>query len=230
MKRLLDEIRRRRVASDAMCITLLQLLKFCLTHRLSVTMEMRMTIFNVRLSREDEAELSAAAKKSGRSKSEIARDAISAHLQKMADDEKRWETLQDDWSDYGAAVLDAYGALVGAQVAKLDVMRKAFEARLVEVESMDWEKAIEPVYEIFRRKVIEKSNAYGPNPYIGGRDIKQPMVSAVIGFAADDTYDLDVPLEQVFYNYCNSAGWDAFNEIPSIYARARARLEAEEKK
>ena len=131
---------------------------------LIIAVEMRMTIFNVRLSREDEAELSAAAKKSGRSKSEIARDAISAHLKSMADDEKRWETLQDDWSEYGSAVQDAYEALVGVQVAKLDAVRKAFEARLVEIGNMDWEKAIEPVYEIFRRKVIEKSEAYSPNP------------------------------------------------------------------
>ena len=189
-----------------------------------------MTIFNVRLSRDDEAELSAAAKRSGRSKSEIARDAISSHLSKMADDEKRWETLHDDWSEYGAAVLDAYGALVGAQVAKLDALRKTFETRLAEIESMDWEKAIEPVYEIFRRKVIEKSGAHGPNPCIEGRNIKEPMVTGVIGFAADDCHDLSRPLEQVFYDYCASAGWDAFDEIPVIYARARARLEAEEKK
>ena len=189
-----------------------------------------MTIFNVRLSREDEAELSAAAKKSGRSKSEIARDAISAHLKTMADDEKRWETLQDDWSEYGSAVQDAYEALVGVQVAKLDAVRKAFEARLVEIGNMDWEKAIEPVYEIFRRKVIEKSEAYSPNPYIECGDIKDPNVIAVIGFAADDTRDFVIPLEQVFYNYCDSAGWDAFNEIPAIYARARARREADEKK
>ncbi|MGQ2933706.1 MAG: ribbon-helix-helix protein, CopG family [Sphingopyxis sp.] len=195
-----------------------------------VVVEMRMTIFNVRLSREDEAELSAAAKKLGRSKSEIARDAISAHLQKMADDEKRWETLQDDWSEYGAAVQDAYGALVGVQVAKLDAVRKAFETRLDEIGDMDWEKAIEPVYEIFRRKVIGKSASYSPNPYIGGRDIKQPNVITTIGFAADDVHDFEIPLEQVFYDYCNSAGRPAFDVIPAIYARARARIEAEDKK
>lgn len=189
-----------------------------------------MTIFNVRLSHADKAELSAAAKRSGRSKSEIARDAISAHLQKMADDEKRWETLHDDWSEYGAAVLDAYGALVGAQVAKLDALRRAFETRLVEIEDMDWEKAIEPVYEIFRKKVIEKSGSYSPNPYIGGRDIKQPDVVGAIGFAADDVRDFKLPLEQVFCNYCDSAGWEAFDEIPAIYARARARLEANNKR
>lgn len=185
-----------------------------------------MTIFNVRLSREDEAELSAAAKKAGRSKSEIARDAISAHLQKLAEDAKRCDTLHDDWSEYGSAVLDAYGALVGAQVAKLDAFRKAFETRLVEIESMDWNEAIEPVYEIFRKKVIDKSGSYSPNPYIGGRDIKKPDVVATIGFAADDVHDFIIPLEQVFYNYCDSAGWEAFDEIPAIYARARARIEA----
>ena len=190
-----------------------------------------MTIFNVRLSREDEAELAAAAKKSGRSKSEIARDAISAHLKTMADDERRWETLHDDWSEYGSAVQDAYEALVGHQVAKLDAVRKAFETRLTEIGNMDWEKSIEPVYEIFRRKVIEKSViAYAPNPYIGGRDPKEPEMVAVIGFAADDTHDLVVPLEQVFYDYCHASGWDAFNEIAAVYARARARLEAEDKK
>src|SRR3546814_8421601 len=77
----------------------------------------------------------------------------------MADDERRWETLQDDWSEYGSAVQDAYEALVGVQVAKLDTVRKAFEARLVEIGNMDWEQSIEPVYEIFRRKVIEKSRS-----------------------------------------------------------------------
>ena len=190
-----------------------------------------MRIFNVRLSREEEAELAAAAKKSGRSKSDIARDAISAHLKTMADDEKRWETLQDDWSEYGSAVQDAYEALVGVQVAKLDAVRKALETRLVEIGNMDWAKAIEPVYEIFRRKVIEKSGvAYAPNPYIGGRDPKDPEMIAVIGFAADDTHDLAIPLEQVFYNYCDSAGWEAFNEIPAVFARARTRLEADDKK
>lgn len=189
-----------------------------------------MTIFNVRLSRDDEAELSAAAKKSGRSKSEIARDAISAHLKSMADDERRWETLHDDWSEYGSAVQDAYEALVGHQVAKLDAVRKAFETRLVEIGNMDWEKAIEPVYEVFRRKVIEKSGvAYAPNPYIGGRDPKNPEMIAVIGFAADDTHDLVILLEQVFYDYCHASGWEAFNEIPEVYARARARLEAEDR-
>ncbi|MDT7531134.1 TraY domain-containing protein [Sphingopyxis sp. SE2] len=189
-----------------------------------------MTIFNVRLSREDEAELTAAAKRSGRSKSEIARDAISAHLKTMADDEKRWETLQDDWSEYGSAVQDAYEALVGVQLGKLETVRKAFETRLVEIGNMDWQEAIEPVYEIFRRKVIEKSGlAYAPNPYIGGRDPKEPEMVAVIGFAADDTHDFVIPLEQVFYNYCDSAGWDAFNEIPAVFERARARLEAEDK-
>src|SRR3546814_10437516 len=91
----------------------------------------------------------------------------------MADDERRWETLQDDWSEYGSAVQDAYEALVGVQVAKLDTVRKAFEARLVEIGNMDWEQSIEPVYEIFRRKVIEKSRvAYAPNPYIGGSDAR----------------------------------------------------------
>ena len=53
---------------------------------------------------------------------------------------------------------------------------------------------------------------------------------AVIGFAADDTHDLAIPLEQVFYNYCDSAGWEAFNEIPAVFARARTRLEADDKK
>src|SRR3546814_7840150 len=86
---------------------------------LIIAVEMRMTIFNVRLSRDDEAELSAAAKRSRRSKSEIARDANSAHLEKMADDEKRNETLLDDWSAYGSAVSNADDAIVSYQISKL---------------------------------------------------------------------------------------------------------------
>lgn len=188
-----------------------------------------MTIFNVRLSREDEAELSAAAKRSGRSKSDIARDAISAHLEKMADDEKRDETLLDDWSEYGSAVINAYDALVLDQISKLDAVRKAFQSRMDDVASMEWESAIEPVYKIFRRKVIEKSEAYD-NPSISNFRVDEPFVIGAIGFAADDVHELKKPLEQVFYEYCVSAGWDAFNEIPAIYERARARLEADEKK
>src|SRR3546814_18212794 len=86
---------------------------------------------------------------------------------------------------------------------KLDTVRKAFEARLVEIGNMDWEQSIEPVYEIFRRKVIEKSRvAYAPNPYIGGSDARDPEVVAVIGFAADDRHALVTPLAQAFYDYC----------------------------
>src|SRR3546814_4516157 len=96
-------------------------------------------------------------------------------------------TLQDDWSEYGSAVQDAYEALVGVQVAKLDTVRKAFEARLDETGNMDWEQSIEPVYEIFRRKVIEKSRvAYAPNPYIGGSDARDPEVVAVIGLRLEE--------------------------------------------
>src|SRR3546814_18079439 len=98
----------------------------------------------------------------------------------MADDERRWETLQDDWSEYGSAVQDAYEALVGVQVAKLDTVRKAFEARLVEIGNMAWEQSIEPVYEIFRRKVIEKYRvAYATNPYIGGSDAREDQRTGV---------------------------------------------------
>src|SRR3546814_18799918 len=86
-------------------------------------------------------------------------------------------------------------ALVGVQVAKLDTVRKAFEARLVEIGNMDWEQSIEPVYEIFRRKVIEKSRvAYAPNPYIGGSDASDMEVVAVIGFAAYERHALVTPL------------------------------------
>ena len=196
---------------------------------LIIAVEMRMTIFNVRLSRDDEAELSAAAKRSGRSKSEIARDASSAHLEKMADDEKRDETLLDDWSEYGSAVINAYDALVSDQISKLDALRKGFQSRMDEVASMEWESAIEPVYKVFRRKVIEKSDAY-ENPSISNFREDEPVVIGAIGFAADDVYELKKPLEQVFYDYCVSAGWGAFDEIPAIHAHARARLEADDRK
>src|SRR3546814_1453475 len=95
---------------------------------------------------------------------------------------------------------------------------------------MDLKQSIEPVYESCRRKVMEKSRgAYAPNPYIGGSDARDPEVVAVIGFAADDRHALVTPLEQAFYDYCGLAGWDAFNEIPVVFERARARLEADDK-
>lgn len=188
-----------------------------------------MMLFNVRLSHEDEAALAQAAKKQGRSKSEIARAAISAYIQALPDEEKRLETLFDDWREFGAAVLDTYEALAEAQIAKLDVLKKAFQSRIDEIANMEWEEAIEPVYAIFRQKVIEKSEAYGENPSICKSRTEVPMVIGAIGFAADDVYEMKKPLEQVFYDYCDSAGWEAFDEIPAIHARARERLEADDR-
>lgn len=53
-------------------------------------------------------------------------------------------------------------------------------------------------------------------------------VVAAIGFAADDVHDIAVDLEQLFLEYCWSAGDEAFDEIPGIWQKAKARLDAGE--
>src|SRR3546814_7055141 len=102
-------------------------------------------------------------------------------------------------------------------------MRKGFQSRMDEVASMEWESAIEPVYKVFRRKVIEKSDAY-ENPSISTFREDEPVVIGDFGFAADDVYALKQPLEQVFYVSCVSADWGAFDDIKAIHANANARL------
>lgn len=173
-----------------------------------------MSLFNVRLSTETEAQLRAEAVSRQCSKSDIAREAITTYLTTRRAPDFTASDVEDDWEELGAEVLEAQRKVFDGVIAKL------FEA--------EWSEVVEPLYQVFRKKVIQKTRAY-ENPSIFGANPKEPVVSAAIGFAADDVFEIKMPLDQLLYNYCRSSGDEAFNEIPKIWANVRARLDAEEK-
>lgn len=127
---------------------------------------------------------------------------------------------EDDWSDFGGDVIRTQLALLKGMISTLD--------------QADWNQAIEPLYATFRKKVIACTRAYH-NPWIvttrDGRDPDAPLdphVVVVIGFASDDAHEITVSLEQMFFECFWRAGEEAFNEIPEIWKRAKARLDAGE--
>lgn len=181
-----------------------------------------MSIFNVRLSKELEAALSERAKERRCGKSELAREAIAAYFAKPATNDAAIEANDplDDWADFGAAVIAAQ------QQALKDIIAKLYDA--------EWEHAVEPLYALFREKVIAKVKGYeeegDPLPFLTMKDPSKPYLASSIPFAADDDYSWETPLEELFYRYGVHAGDDAFNEIPKIWERARERLMAEDGK
>lgn len=178
-----------------------------------------MSLFNVRLPREIEARLSEEAAARRCSKSDIARDAITAFFARKDRENYEAGDTEDDWSEFGAEVMDA--------------QRKVFERVIAKLYDAEWADLVEPLYDVFRKKVIEKSKAYGISGNAGNPTLSLdakgvPMVTAAIGFAADDIFDLKTPLEDLFYQYCVDAGDEAFDAIPSIWERAKARLTADD--
>jgi len=171
-----------------------------------------MSLFNVRLPKEIEARLIAEAAARKCSKSDIAREAITAflaHADRASRDDLEAGDIDDDWSEFGAEVMDA--------------QRKVFERVISKLYDAEWADLVEPLYDVFRKKVIEKTKAY-QTPAIFLQPNGEALVTSSIGFAADDLVDLKMPLEDLFYNYCVDAGDEAFNEIPKIWELAKARL------
>lgn len=172
-----------------------------------------MSLFNVRLPKETEALLSAEAASRQCSKSDIAREAITTYLTRRTVLDFTASDMEDDWAELGTEVLEA--------------QRKVFDRVITKLFEAEWSEVVEPLYQVFRKKVIQKTSAY-ENPAIFGKDPKDPIVSAAIGFAADDVFEIKMPLDQLLYNYCHSAGDEAFNEIPKIWANVKARIDAED--
>lgn len=172
-----------------------------------------MSLFNVRLPKDIEARLNEEAGARKCSKSDIAREAITAFLAKESREDFEAGEIDDDWSEFGAEVMAA--------------QRMVFERVISKLYDAEWADLVEPLYGVFRKKVIEKTKAY-QNPAIFLQPDGEAMVTGTIGLAADDIFEVKVTLEDLFYTYCVDAGDEAFDEIPKIWERAKARLQAED--
>lgn len=176
-----------------------------------------MSLFNLRLSPELHAKLKAEADLRGVSRSDIARDAITAYLAGDQTEPREKADMQDDWSEFGSQVIDAQRTILTNLINKLD--------------KAEWEEVVEPIYATFREMTIAKSRSY-QNPWLNSRNQSppfDPQVVAAIGFASDDVHEIKVSLEQVFFEYAWNTGEEAFAEIPAIWQRAKQRLDAGER-
>ena len=174
-----------------------------------------MTLFNLRISPELQHKLQAEATKRGISRSDIAREALLAHL--TVDEAIQPEEIHDDWSDLGSEIIAAQHKILKTMISKID--------------DAEWDEIIEPIYQRFRTKTIAKSRAYA-NPTMLTRKTEapfNPFLIATIGLASDDVHEIKVSLEQLLFEYCWFAGDAALMEIHSVVDCVKARIEAGER-
>lgn len=180
-----------------------------------------MTMLNVRLDEELAERLEALIEASGRTRSEIVRQAIGAYVPSL--DVIEQEMTEDDWSDFHAEVVETQSKL----------LKSAFEDALEKVLESEWMESVEPLYDILKRKAVEKTKKYGL-PWIqhyGSGDVSEGEINVVAGisFALDDDFRVSISLEDLFFDaYHEYRGAEVFNQIPSIWQRARARIDAGE--
>lgn len=196
-----------------------------------------MFLLSVRLPPEIETRLNAEVEKRGLKKSEIVRQALEAHLA-THDPDYSWNTLRDDWGDFGGLVIQAQQEVFGKIVEKLyadrwkemaSAMERAFNdviSEMYEEDGAAWDALVAPLYKLFRQKVIEKTKAAHNGGVYGGAGAGPPYIISVTYFAADDNFARKKTLEDLFYEYCVDVGDEAFNEIPNIWAKAKDRLNA----
>lgn len=77
-----------------------------------------MTLFNLRISPELQHKLQAEATKRGISRSDIAREALLAHL--TVDEAIQPEEIHDDWSDLGSEIIAAQHKILKTMISKID--------------------------------------------------------------------------------------------------------------
>ncbi len=175
-----------------------------------------MDVFNLRLSKELQLLLDAAARERGQSRSEVVRDALTAHLGPAVTADPDCVVGDDDWNDFGTEVIAAHKQLLSELIDTLA--------------EREWSETVEKLYALFRRKVIETSAGH-QSPYLTSfalKDVAGPRVGTIIAFAADDIISTSMTLEQLFIEYAWCDGMDAFAEIPAIWEAAKARLDSGE--
>jgi hypothetical protein len=108
-----------------------------------------MSMLNVRLPNDTEDELDAVAQARGSTKSDIAREAINAYLSGhymwLRDPDFDGDT--DDFSEFGTAVTDA--------------LRKILHTLIDGPPENEWDRFVEPLYQVFKERVIAQSLKWG---------------------------------------------------------------------
>lgn len=178
-----------------------------------------MALFNLRLTDALQRQLHTEADRRGISRSDLVRDAIAAYLTPQTQPQIAQLEPNDDWSEFGAAVTNAHRTILTSLIAQLD--------------DATWAETVEPLYAQFRDMTIASSRSHqnpalAPAQYTAPWPPYEPRVQTILAFAADDEHVISVSLEQLFFEYGWHAGLEALAEIPAIYERAKARLDAGE--
>ena len=197
-----------------------------------------MALFRVNLDEQLEEHLDNAAQYQRHDRSEIVRQALTEYFSSAQNHVHDDEAIWDEWRDFSRTVLDAQQKAIIAAIRTLPDEAWASRSETLDrltkaIEDVEWDQGIEPIYEILREKVIEKSLAFATNPEIEPTNRSYPFAPIIrfdIGFATDDLYSVRLPLIQAFFQYYWEAGEAAFAEIPAIWEAAKARIDAGEKR
>lgn len=179
-----------------------------------------MAMLNVPVPTEAEDELEVLAEARGSTKSDIAREAIAAFLNAhefTARGKEPPDDEPDDFAEFGDEV----------RYANRRVLSNLVEALLGTLIDAEWDKVVEPTYQIFKQRVIKQSVDFGvPRLMHWGADAT--FLSAPICFAAQDDYNRAVPLDELIYQYGLEEGEEAFAYVRAALALAEKRFAAEE--
>lgn len=170
-----------------------------------------MSMLNVRLPNDTEDELDAVAQARSSTKSDIAREAINAYLSGhyMWLRNPDFDGDTDDFSEFGTAVTDA--------------LRKILHTLIDGPPEDEWDRFVEPLYQVFKERVIAQSLKWG-RPQLSHERTDSTFLTAPVWFAMDDLHDRIVPLHELIYRYADEEGEEAFEHVRKALALAQQRL------
>lgn len=175
-----------------------------------------MAMLNVRVPSETEDELEALAQERNSTKSDIAREAISAYLsghERSARGLTHQFGDQDEFAEFGDAVRNAN--------------RKILSTLIDTLVDAEWEASVEPVYQLFKARAIKQTKEFGA-PRLAHRRADAAFLLAPICFAEEDDYNRTVPLHELIYQYLKEDGEEAMARVRAAVALAEKRLADDE--
>lgn len=175
-----------------------------------------MAMLNVRLPSETEGELEALAQERDSTKSDIAREAISAYLsghERSARGLSHEFGSHDDLAEFGDAVRNAN--------------RKILSTLIDTLVDAEWEASVEPVYQLFKARAIKQTQQFGA-PRLAHWRADAAFLLAPICFAEEDDYNRSVPLHELIYQYVKEEGGEAMVHVRAAVALAEKRLAEDE--
>lgn len=191
--------------------------------------ERRMPLLSLNLSREEAANLKQIARRRKCSKSELARRVIAAYLQEVGEAEQA-DDRGHNWTAFGSLFIEAYEQMAVNLIAALEAFGKAFGDRGDQPCGTGVGSPVATAYEIFCREVAGRPQGCATNQGLDFSVADALVATGATGAVADDVYELAVPLDQLFQDYCTAVGQQAFEDLPAIFSRAWIRLEGHQQK